>query len=150
MSYWYLNSDKTQLIAGDRTIAISCIVRNEINSWRKPNEIVYTTPNKIPYYPRTFPVGVWNVGQPRPETDPYMYPYFIPTDAHQLVDTWIVENGVYTKKTGLQDDDSAYGLHHSTSTSTLGCTKILDVNDLLYLVQLIQTATEPILLSVAG
>jgi hypothetical protein len=150
MAYWYLNSDKTQLIAGDRTIATSCIVRNEINGWRKPNEVIYTTPNHIPFYPRYFPVGIWNVGQPLARTDPYEAPYFIPTDAWQMVPTWVVENGMYVRPTGQQDRDTAYGLHHSTSTSTLGCTKILDVNDLLYLVQLLQTTTEPIILSVAG
>jgi hypothetical protein len=131
------HSGDAYLTAFGRCIACSCKVRNEINGLRLPHEVVRTEPHDIPYYPREFPVGTWNVYAPHSKSDQYMAPYFIPTDAWQMVDTWSVvqEDGArYGEPTGKQDRDEGYGLHHSVSKTTLGCIKIEYEDDLVWLV----------------
>jgi hypothetical protein len=115
-------------------------VRNELNKQRGVSEIVMTEPEEHPYYPRAFPNGVWNLSKPIPRDTAYLSPYFIPTDAWQMVDTWHIMDGKYTAKTGKQYRDSGYGLHYSTSGTTLGCIRIGDRADLLWLVAEIEKA----------
>ena len=109
-------------------------VRNELNGQRKPDEVVMTEPEEHPYYPRRFPVGTWNVFRPLARSTPYLSPFFIPTDAWQMVDLWSVKDGKYCKPTGAQYKDSGYGLHFSTSGTTLGCIRIGALHDLEWLV----------------
>jgi hypothetical protein len=120
-------------------------VRNELNKLRGAGEVVKTEPEEHPYYPREFPTGIWTVGAPLPREVPYLSPFFIPTDAWQMVDTWETakdSRGVttYSRKTGKQYRDSGYGLHYSTSGTTLGCIRIGDRADLLWLVAEIERA----------
>ena len=88
--------------------------------------------------PRIFPCGVWQIYKPlpHPESDPYLYPFFIPTNAWQFVSVWILDSkGAYVKPDGEQSvRDTGYGLHFSSSDTTLGCLRIGNKEDLLYLV----------------
>lgn len=115
-------------------------VRNEINKLRRPSEVVYTEPEPYAYYPREFPNGVWNLSTPLPREIPYLEPFFIPTDAWQMVETWYVKNAMYVAKTGEKYRDSGYGLHFSVSSTTLGCIRIRDKADLLWLVDEVKKA----------
>jgi len=71
------------------------------------------------------------------ETDPYTAPFFIPTDAGQDVDIWNVKNGAYDSNTYHTVWDTGYGLHFSTSPTTLGCIRLTLESDLLALVAVI-------------
>ena len=128
-------------IKGPWTARVSCVVRNEENGWRKLDEVVYTIPDRLPYQPRTFPTGVWKIGRPKRETDPYLAPYFIPTNAAQDVETWeLTPEGAYHQPTGRMVRDSGYGLHFSTSNTTIGCIKIRERGCLIRLVsEIIET-----------
>lgn len=108
---------------------VSCVVRNELNGWRKPHEVVYgiTKDNKetnIPVMPRVLPKGLWHVVFIEPRSNPYQSPFVIMTDAHQELDVWSLdENGNYLEPTGEKFDDWMYGIHLSCSNTTLGCIK---------------------------
>jgi hypothetical protein len=134
----YVNLEKKLLTVGDKNIPISCVVRNELNGWRpmKNTKDVFTTlPDQEPSMPRTFPKGVWNVYKPLPRTNPYLAPFYIPTDAYQELEVWELDSkGYYVRGTGRKVKDIAYGLHFSTSNTTQGCIKILNLEDLMYLV----------------
>ena len=131
---------KGVLTAFDNALEISCIVRNEVNGWRKPNEVVNSMPDNKPVQPRTFPKGIWAVGKPDPKNDEYMAPYFIPTDAWQYLPIWELDDkGNYKKTMTELTKDKGYGLHYSTSTSTHGCIKIRTATDLMWLVNTIVT-----------
>ena len=132
-----------KMTAFGRDITVTNNVRNELNGLRRPNEIVYTEKQDgskgLPYYPRQFPVGKWVVTSitPKPQTEPYLFPYFIGTSAHQLVPTWSVKDGKYDKPAG-QAEDYGYGIHTSSSSTTLGCIKVTKMDDLLWLVDQIR------------
>lgn len=135
------------LIGLGRDIPISCDVRTLANERRGRAEVVRTMPGNVPYEPATFPRGTWHVLRPRERDDPYKAPYYIPTDARQMVAEWSVVNGPdgkvrYDKPTGRQVEDREYGLHYSSSGTTLGCIKILRVGDLLRLVEAINMALD--------
>ena len=147
------NLSKGTLTAFESTIGISCIIRNEINGWRKKNEVVYSIPDNKPIQPRQFPKGVWAVGKPDARTgNPYLEPFFIPTSAWQDLPIWSLDgNKCYLKETANKVKDKGYGLHYSTSTSTQGCIKINKKYDLLWLVNMIknhQAAGDVIMLEV--
>lgn len=119
------------MVAFGRVLGVSCYVRNELNARRRFDEVVWSTTadlkRGVPYYPREFPVGIWAVGRPEKETDPYLAPYFIPTDAWQLVEQWAIterDKMVYLQPTGVMVRDYAYGIHCSTSPTTLGCLRV--------------------------
>jgi len=130
------------ILFNDKKIPVSNIVRNELNGLRKTDQVVRTIPDRLPYYPRPFPVGEWEVYDPieKDINDDYLYPFFIPTNAWQMVDIWSTNNGGYYEKTGRQAKDSGYGLHYSESNTTLGCIKIVNKADLLYMVEEIRLA----------
>lgn len=131
---------KGVLTAFDNALEISCIVRNEINGWRKLDQIVRSIPDNRPIQPRTFPKGLWTLGKPEPKSDPYMAPYFIPTDAWQYMPIWELDgDGHYKKATTKMTKDRGYGLHYSESGSTQGCIKIVTVTDLIWLVNTVVT-----------
>lgn len=130
---------KNILKAFGSKIDISCIVRNEINGWRRSDEVVYSIPDKKPIQPREFPKGMWTIGKPDTRTDPYLAPYFIPTSAWQYLPIWKLDvNKCYANATPNNCKDKGYGLHYSTSTSTQGCIKINKLQDLLWLVTMIK------------
>jgi hypothetical protein len=134
----------------------TCIIRNELNRRRQITEAPVYTENKdgskgVPYMPRMFPFGVWNIVAVLPKTDPYEAPLFISTDAFQRVDEWTEGQGHYGEKTGTQVEDYGYGLHNSTSLTTLGCGRITKNSDLMALVGVIKEAqarNEPVTLVV--
>lgn len=109
-------------------------VRNEQNKQRLlhvAREVVYTMPAPgKPYMPRPFPKGTWNVMRPEMRTDEYKAPWFIPTDAWQWVDVWSLDSkGGYHLPTDDSVKDYGYGLHASTSPTTLGCGRVGRVGD---------------------
>jgi len=128
----------------DRDIQITCDVRNELNGRRKPHEIVVTLPQGRPYYPRTFPIGTWRIVDVKKRSDPYRAPFFIATDAWQLVEEWStaeVDGKLqYDRPTGKQVKDREYGLHCSTSPTTTGCIKIMLRSDLALIIDAIYRA----------
>lgn len=141
------NPDRSVLSVAGKLIDCSCIVRNLENGQRRIDQVVYSE-NKdgsrgVPYSPMSFPSGLWVVGAPSPidlahDVNHYLWPYFIPTNAHQLIDEWDTDQTDrlhYTQKTGRQVDDCGYGLHFSQSSTTLGCIKILDEGELRWLVR---------------
>ena len=119
------------MLAFGQKIDCSCNVRNLENGWRQRDQVVFSTNADgsmgVPYSPQLFPVGLWKVGRPEVEIDPYLRPFFIPTNAHQLVERWHIaerDKLVYVSGTGELVEDWAYGLHNSTSPTTLGCIRI--------------------------
>ena len=83
--------------------------------------------------PAAFPVGVWKVGRPEVEAHPYLAPWFIPTDAHQPVERWHIaeqDRMVYVAGTGEFVEDWAYGIHCSSSQTTLGCIRVARILEL--------------------
>ncbi len=131
-------------------IGADCQVRNELNGERPlhdPDQVVYAETgnryDKIPYMPRRFPEGTWPIGMPRskPPEDEYLWPWYIPTDAWQYVDTWLLdEDGGYecAEENALNESvveffpviDTAYGMHYSKSRTTLGCIHVLAETDI--------------------
>lgn len=144
-------SEDEKIIAyhrAERIIKASCVVRNELNGWR-PNkdkdpksEVVEGITNN-PYYgppvmPRPFPKGLWNVYKPRERTDEYLAPWYIPTDAEQVLETWSLDkDGRYNAPDGGTVVDIGYGLHYSTSNTTVGCIKIHEYDDIIWLATII-------------
>jgi hypothetical protein len=140
-----LVKNRAALYAFGRVLPCSCKVRNELTPGGR-SDVVHSEnadgTTGVPYMPRPFPSGLWTVGRPAvifPEKDVhlYMWPFFIPTDAHQLVDVWEVSQEEvlhYIKPTGQQVMDWGYGMHFSSSLTTLGCEKILIESDLRWLV----------------
>jgi len=139
-----------EFIAFDKAISVTNVVRNELgksNNFRALNEVVYSEAldgKKGPaYYPRTFPSGNWLIkniiDHPDQIRDAYLYPFFIATNAHQLVQTREVVDGKYAEIDGLVED-YGYGIHHSTSRTTLGCIKVIEETDLRWLVDQIKAS----------
>jgi len=138
------------LFAGDRVITATCDVRNELNG-RRPKKgapdicytILETGKDGPPTMPRPFPIGTWKVtgfirhdavGPDGKPLEPYLYPWFIATDANEELDEWALdERGFYKKKTGRKVESWAYGFHCSSSLTTLGCIRIGSVADLRWL-----------------
>jgi len=134
----------------DGTVKVDCWcdVRTIANGRRKRHEVVYTIPGKQPYDPVTFPKGKWKVGRPKKRETPYLRPWFIPTDAWIELDIWDVDKSGYLGPSGLKVIDRDYGLHFSTSPTTLGCIRIAKEQDLLTLVKMIQECKEEVFLEV--
>ena len=142
------------LLAGDRKIRCWSKVRNELNGLRPrkgASDVFYTTTiggNKgVPSMPRTFPVGNWKIvgviPHPDRERDGYLWPFYIATDAWQMLDEWELDsNGVYERKTGKRVPDYAYGLHFSSSDWTQGCIRIGSESDLRWLVEQVKPGDE--------
>jgi hypothetical protein len=136
--------DASILRFGDKTIRVVCAVRNELNGERALGSTpVYSELEDggtgEPYMPRPFPLGTWNIEAIIPKDNPYEAPEFISTDAHQTVDEWSLKDDHYGEKIGTIED-YGYGLHNSTSSTTLGCGHIIEVQDREDLVAAIQAA----------
>jgi len=145
-----------KMTAFGRDIGVTNNVRNELNGLRTSSEVVFSTDqngeNGKPYYPRQFPAGKWYItdivahdknkadGTP---VEPYLYPFFLQTNAHQTVPVYKLEIVNDKQRIGAPDgtrEDWLYGLHYSTSSTTLGCIKIVKQDDLLWLVGQIKAA----------
>lgn len=128
-------------------IAVSNYVR--VRNREDPEEVVMTIPGRVPYMPMGFPTGTWKVGNPIVKSNPYLAPYFIPTDAWQMVTEWTLEpDGSYGQPTARKVRDEGYGIHFSTSNTTLGCLKVVNKMDLLMLAKLISECKEEVTLEV--
>jgi hypothetical protein len=135
--------DRNELLVvtgGDVTrIEASCIVRNEINGWRKPHQVVHAiSENNVetdfPVQPRKFPKGQWKITAVEPRDNIYTKPFVIMTDAWQLLDRWkLDDDGFYEHNTHLKWPDYQYFLHYSPYKTTLGCIRIHQINDLYWL-----------------
>lgn len=136
------NREKFYLEAYGGYLDCSCDVRNLENGRREKNEIVRTIPDSVPYSPQQFPVGVWEIGEIEEKTDPYLAPFFINTDAWQWVLEWEIKDGLYIKRTDKWVKDTEYGIHYSTSPTTLGCLKIIKEADLIWLVEKIRESKD--------
>lgn len=134
----------------DKAIMVWSHVRNEINGKRPKKgmrDVVYTEKKDgsrgVPYMPRPFPLGSWNIlgivdhQTPNDQETGYLYPYFIRTDAWQMVDEWeIDQQGFYLRMTGRQVADYGYGLHWAEkSSTTLGCGRVDTKDHLLFIVE---------------
>jgi hypothetical protein len=127
-----------KMIAFHRTIDVSNKFYEILTE--TPGEHVVQSTNQdgtdgVPYKPEAFPVGIWNIRMPQPRTSIYTAPYFIPTDAHQLVDEWeLDEHQLYKCPAGRQVMDWGYGIHHSQIDYTFGCLRVLEIRDIVWLV----------------
>jgi len=133
----------------DKTMEASCVVRNELGIGKDerplhiPEQVIYAMTgnryDKIPYMPRPFPCGIWQVFMPQERKSKFLAPYYIPTNAKQYCDVWELDaEGGYKQVTFDKVLDHGYGLHFSESRTTLGCIKIHTKDDLVTLVGLIR------------
>ena len=136
------------LLLHGREIPATCIVRNELNGWRKPHQVIRTMgttrPHGAAYYPRLFPAGEWEITSSTfmPDTSQY-WPAFIATDATQELEAWEVKDGAYHAPLGETFTGRGYGIHHARyprdgrmvfSTTTFGCINVHNPQDVLWLV----------------
>lgn len=145
--HFYPDNKLLECVWGEQVkdIPADCVVRNELNGRRAkhdPSQIVramaHDPYHKPPVMPRPFPEGTWGIYKPRARHDPYLAPYFIPTDAEQILPVWeLDENGGYDHATAHMVLDMGYGIHFSTSRTTVGCIRIYEESDLLWLVHVI-------------
>ena len=143
-----------EFFAFGRTIPATCVVRTEVNGWRKRHEVVLTggqtTPHGVAYYPRQFPPGEWEITRVVDMgADTAYWPVFMDTAATQTLRVWDTdENGYYSPKmkwiTGR-----GYGIHHARyskdgvmvkSNTTLGCINIASPGDAEWLGEQIRGA----------
>ena len=127
-----------------------CKVRNELNGLRPlsgRSDVVRTETKTgadgVPHMPRPFPLGSWRVERiiPHPDKvkDSYLYPFFIATNAWQIVDEWeLDERGYYRRPSGRTVPDYGYGIHFSSSYTTLGCLRIGELQDLIDLAGMVR------------
>ena len=128
---------KEQLTYNGKTIWAWNKVRSLANKRRLLVEVVFSEPitgNPMPYDPKLFPLGTWDVYQPvaKDVSNKYLHPFFIPTTAKQTVTTYSTADGMYLKPIGTQMD-GGYGIHFSTSDTTLGCIRVAYEKDLIEL-----------------
>lgn len=141
MLVWVRDSNAL-LFIGD-SIRVTCDVRSIKNGRRAITEKPVRTENRdgsdgVPYDPLPFPRGCWKVTAIIPKTDPYMAPFFIATDATQRVYEWTEVQGHYGVLSGRMVADYGYGLHCSTSSTTLGCGRIESLEGLMRLKEYIE------------
>lgn len=144
---WYRDSGDLTVL--DHAFHAVSDVRNELNKRRLlhlARDVVFTMPSPgKPYMPRPFPKGMWNVTRPEPRSDEYKAPWYIPTDAWQWVDIWELDDkGGYNAPTGAKMKDYGYGLHASTSPTTLGCGRIGRVGNYTEINMLVKLINEAI------
>jgi hypothetical protein len=109
----------------------------EVSNFTRPNRdgtLPRSVPDGKPYYPQHFPAGVWKITDPLARTAIDLAPWYIPTDAHQMVPEYTVDG----KPTGIWIPDSAYGIHFSELDFTWGCIRVVNRPDLEWLVSEIQ------------
>ena len=125
-----------------------CNVRNELTDSRAlgdPRQVVYAMTgnryDRFAYMPRRFPEGTFKVLSitEKDPADTYTWPYFIHTDACQAVTVWDLDReGGYLRPTSRRVMDYGYGLHHSSSRTTLGCIRIVYEEDVRAFAHLLQ------------
>ena len=137
-------SHKTRnLQVDDHIFSASCHVRNEINKRRLVNQVVYTIPDKTPYYPRQFPIGTWEIYEATSTKNPEMAPYIIRTNAFLMVDAWEVKNGKYYKNLGIKVKDAGYHIHLlAMFRTTQGCIGVQNLEDIVMIYKMVREAFE--------
>lgn len=90
-------------------------------------------PGGVPYQPAMFPVGAWILRRPVERVQADRAPWYIGSDAWQMLPSWETLDGAYTVPTGEHVRDSDYGLHCSAYPYTLGCIKVEKVGDIEWL-----------------
>lgn len=139
----FANLKTGKLKAFGKVIDISCKVRTEENGLRLlTEEPVRSIPEALPIMPRQFPVGVWEVLEPRKRESKALAPYFIPTTAYRSLPVWsmtrIDGKEQYRNQLMVNTIDRGYGLHYSEYKNTIGCIKIENKEDLVWLVSKIK------------
>lgn len=133
-----------ELHASGKVFQATCRVRNEINGRRRIDEVVRTYPiagQRLPYFPRKFPTGMWKVKSPIWTTDPEYAPVKIPTDAFRRVAIWDVENGKYTNLSGDHQTDAFYHMHFARdSRTTIGCIRLSSSDDAVEIARAVEAA----------
>jgi hypothetical protein len=135
---------KGTLLANGAVFPITNKVRSYKEGTRLSSEVALSLPDRLPYDPRTFPKGLWNVTglhwQKEKRFDLGTYgPVKIITDASQMVNVWkLDENGDYLDETVQQVKDSGYLLHYSGSNTTLGCIRLNSAEDAILIASFIQ------------
>ena len=129
------NRDAEDLEINGIHFKVWCHVRNEIDPkyirrLHDPNEVVFAIVNgvqtKIPYMPRKFPKGTFEIITvefvPKTDQQKDFWPVKIRTNASQDVEVWeLDENKGYKKGTGKFVRDGGLLIHYSWSNTTLGC-----------------------------
>ena len=126
---------KGELQVNGAAFPITCRVRTLRDGTRKSYEVIRSIPDSLPYDPRPFPKGIWNITgverQKKYGFDPNTYgPVKIRTDAWQHVNVWETDgDGDYLRETPRQVRDGGYLLHYSVSGTTLGCIRLASPRD---------------------
>ena len=143
-------------LAFGRSLAATCVVRNELNKWRKSDQVVITlgqtTPHGLPYQPRQFPAGEWEITRVADmPKDSEFWPIFMDTDATQMVRIWSLDDdGNYYGPTYRWITGRGFGIHHARypkagqmvkSNTTIGCINILSPDDAQWLGEQVREAT---------
>ena len=114
----------------------------EVSNFTRPNRdgtLPRSVPGNVPYYPQHFPAGLWKITDPLARTAIDLAPWYIPTDAHQMVPEYsLTADGKMDKPTGVLVPDEAYGIHFSELDFTWGCIRVVNRPDLEWLVSEIQ------------
>ena len=99
-----------------------CVVRNEVNKWRKFHEVVKTYPRRLPYMPRRIPSGVHKIISVEWTDNPEYAPVKIRTDVERKVFVWEIDRlGNYSRQTEQTTIDIGYLIHYTKSKTTHGC-----------------------------
>jgi hypothetical protein len=127
-----VNSNRNFMWAFGKDLRTSCIIKTRMPAMSPAfPEGPDGAPGPVAYQPIKFPSGLWIVGRPVPTTHPLMAPYFIPTNAHQIV----------TCVDGSQFDDYGYGIHFDAQfESTWGCLHLYSAEDATWLAEQILAA----------
>lgn len=138
----FIHSENT-LHVGSKIYKATCKVRNELNTWRKKDQVVKTYPlgnfERQPYYPRKFPTGLWRIKKPVWTDNSDYAPVKIPTDAFRCVLLWDTDSNGYVKQNGNHHTDAFYHLHYARySTTTLGCIRLDSDKDALEIAETIE------------
>ncbi len=144
------------LIADSVKMQITCKVRTLKDGTRKEHEVIRSIPDGLPYDPKPFPKGLWNItavewneaktveGKEVRKFDKWEYGLVkIRTDARQLVNVWeLDQDGDYLRETERQVKDSGYLIHYSESGTTLGCIRAGTQDDINIIAKCIQKTLE--------
>jgi len=147
-----------EILAFGRALPSTCVVRNEENHWRKSDEVVVTrgqtVPHGLPYQPRRFPPGEWEITAvvdcQKTGDDAEYWPVWMDTNATQTVRIWdLDEEGNYYSPKFRWVTGKGYGIHHARyskadqmvpSNTTLGCINIASSDDAQWLGDRIEEA----------
>ena len=123
-----INRDKTLLTFGERSIEIWCHIRDHTTKPDAHPENINGALYPMFYQPMPFPSNLWLLLAVEPNNDEYTAPFFLKTNAHQTV----------TCFDGSVVEDYGYGIHFSTSDTTLGCIRVAKESDLRWLASLVK------------